>query len=122
MKYINIVLCVLMIYFFVVQYNDPDGLLWALIYIVPAIWAGLAAWRPVRFSEMPAIGLLACSLYGALFLTIYYWPATPNFWLKEVWWETETAREGMGMMIVSVVILIAAYTIWSSRVDQHEEG
>jgi hypothetical protein len=35
-----------MLLFVAVQYNDPDGPLWMVIYGVPAIWAGLAWMRP----------------------------------------------------------------------------
>jgi hypothetical protein len=42
---------------------------------------------------------------------VFYWPAVPGFWRKDVWWVEETAREGMGVMIgfaVLVVVLAAA--------------
>jgi hypothetical protein len=35
-----------MLLFVAVQYNDPDGPLWMVLYGVPAIWAGLAWMRP----------------------------------------------------------------------------
>lgn len=115
MKYINILLCIMMIYFISVQYNDPDGPMWAVIYAVPAIWAALAAFRLKKVQSRGAHILLGASVLGAFALTAYYWPTTPNFWVKEIYWETETAREGMGMMIATVVLLISAATIWSAR-------
>ena len=45
----------------------------------------------------------------------YYWPTTPGFWRQDVWWETETAREGMGIMIVAIVMIVVFYTAWSAR-------
>ena len=48
----------------------------------------------------------AAALYGVY----HYWPTTPGWWRQEVWWETETAREGMGMMIVLVVVLVSGLT------------
>lgn len=115
MKYLNILLCIMMIYFISVQYNDPDGPMWAAIYAVPAIWAALAAFRLKLVQSSIAQILLGASVLGAFALTYSYWPTTPNFWVKEVYWETETAREGMGMMIATIVLLIAATTIWSAR-------
>lgn len=115
MKYLNILFCAMMILFIGVQYNDPDGPLWAVIYAVPAIWAGLAAFRLKHVQGTRSYALLGLSVLGALVLTVYYWPTTPGFWLQEVYWETETAREGMGMMIATFVLLVAAATIWSAR-------
>ena len=51
MRYVNGFFCVLLVLFAIVQYNDPDAILWILIYGVPAVWAGLAAFRPARFAH-----------------------------------------------------------------------
>ncbi|NQW00621.1 MAG: hypothetical protein HQ483_13035 [Rhodospirillales bacterium] len=115
MKYVNILFCVMMVLFIGVQYNDPDGLMWAFIYLVPALWAALAGFRLNHVLGNRAFSALAVSVLGTLVLMGYYWPSTPGFWHKDVWWETETAREGMGMMIASLVMLVAAFTIWSAR-------
>ena len=45
MRYVNGGLCAIMILFVIVQYNDPDFALWTVIYGIPAIWAGVAAFR-----------------------------------------------------------------------------
>lgn len=115
MKYLNILLFLLMIPFLGVQYNDPDGPMWILIYGIPTVWAGLAAFRLDRILNSDASAALSISVAVILVLTGYYWPTTPEFWQKDVWWITETAREGLGMMIASIVILVPAFTIWSAR-------
>ena len=111
MRYLNAVLCLLMLAFAGVQYNDPDGPLWALVYAVPACWAGFAAARPRRLAApLPRrllLGCLALSLLGVL----YFWPDTPRWWASEVWYETETAREGMGMMVVALVLLVVRVSL-----------
>ena len=113
MRYVNAVLVLLLVLFAAVQYNDPDGPIWALIYLVPAAWAALAALQPQRLRRPPArIGLLAC-LAAAVAATLYVWPQQPGWWRKEVWWNSEPAREGMGMMIVTVALLIVAATAWT---------
>lgn len=110
MRYVNLVLCVLMLVFIGVQYNDPDGLLWMAIYLIPAAWAAIAALHaPLLGSGAPRFLLLA-SLAAAITGVIHYWPDTPGFWKQEVWYETETAREGIGMMIVLIVLLV----VWLS--------
>ncbi len=106
MRYFLLVLCVLMVLFGAVQYNDPDGLWWAIIYFIPAAFAGAAFWRPAFVASTASwyalLGAIALAVAGVA----YYWPATENFWRVDVWWHTETAREGMGMMIALVVLLI----------------
>ena len=105
----------MMLLFIIVQFNDPDGPLWALIYGVPAIWAGLAAFRMRIVLGNPAFAILGVCVLAAFAMTVVYWPRTPGFWQQEIWWETETAREGMGIMIGTIVLLVAATTIWKAR-------
>lgn len=110
MRYLNIVLGILMLAFVAVQYNDPDGPLWMAIYAVPAIWAFLAAFRlPVLRSPIGR-PLLWLSIAAGLAAVAYYWPQMPGFWHQEVWWNEETAREGMGVMLLLIVLLVAWIT------------
>ncbi len=119
MRFVNIVLCLLMLLFIFVQFNDPDGLVWMLIYLVPATWAAIAAWRAGLLANgMARVGLwvsIAASAAGML----YFWPKTSGWWRSEVWWEVETAREGMGMMIVTIVLLVV---LFSTRSKSHPGG
>ena len=115
MKYVNIVLCAFMVLFAGVQYNDPDAIFWIVIYLIPAFWAGMVAFRPHVARAKTPLALLGASVAAYVVGTVYYWPTTPEFWRKDVWWETETAREGMGMMIATVVLAIALLTAWSAR-------
>src|SRR5687767_14150983 len=45
MRYVNGFSCVFLALFTIVQYNEPDAILWVLIYGLPTIWAGFAAYR-----------------------------------------------------------------------------
>lgn len=106
MRILNGVLCVILILFAAVQYNDPDVLLWAGIYGIAAFWSGVAAFRPQYLKRPRPRGLWAgCALAGLAGM-IFYWPHTSHWWVQEVWWNTETAREGMGMMIVAGALLL----------------
>ena len=110
MRYLNLLLALAMVGFAAVQYNDPDGFLWGVYYIVPAAWAVLAALR-IGFLRSPlGKGLLVASLAVWLGLVIFYWPQVPNFWREEVFMAEETAREGMGLMIAWLVLLVAWIT------------
>lgn len=84
MKYLNMLLCLLMVLFAAVQYNDPDGLMWGHIFLVSAIWASLAAFRMERILGDRPFAILMVCFVGALVLTIYYWPVTPAFWRQDV--------------------------------------
>ena len=107
MRIANGILCVLMLLFVAVQYNDPDGPWWMLIYGVAAFWAGLAAFRPAALTARAAMPLWAASLALAVIGVLYYWPPVAEWWRESVWWEVEEAREGMGLMIVTIVLLVA---------------
>jgi len=101
-----------MLLFIGVQYDDPDGPLWALVYAVPALLMGLSVWRTGwlrvpggRWAVSAAVLVLTVSTWLA-------WPDTPGFWRREVWWEEEAAREGMGLMIAALVAACALPVAW----------
>ena len=109
MRYLLLALCALMVLFAVVQYNDPDGLWWGAIYMIPAIFAAVAAlWPATLGSGAGRISIMA-AIAAAIVGMVHYWPQTTEFWRVDVWWHTETAREGMGMMIVLVVLAISYF-------------
>lgn len=115
MKLLNAVLAVVMVLFAAVQYNDPDGALWALIYLSGALWCGVAAFRPALFTGDAGLWLFASTCAAAVFALWYYWPQTDHFWSMAVWWETETAREGMGVMILALCLIAAGVVARRAR-------
>ena len=112
LRIVNGLLGLMMLSFVAVQWNDPDGPLWMAIYLVPAVWALLAAFRCSVFRSQFVLGLLWASVLFGASAMIYYWPTVPGFWRKEVWWVEETAREGMGVMILFVVLLVVLVTAY----------
>lgn len=106
MKYVYLGLCVLMVLFAGVQYNDPDFYFWVPVYLVPAAWAALAAFRPDTLRRnVPRLGLIATTILAVVGVG-YYWPKDARWWRQDVWWESELAREGMGIMIVAAVVIV----------------
>ena len=105
------VLAVAMLLFAVVQHNDSDGVFWAAVYGAGALWCGFAALSPATLLWAPARGALLVTLaLGALGVVIF-WPDAERWWSIDVWWPEatgETAREGMGMMILFAALLAAA--------------
>ena len=103
-------LLVLMVLFGAVQYNDPDGLLWMGIYAVPALWCGVGLFWCKVFKNTAVIALFWLSVVMSVAGVVYFWPLTPQFWTKDVWYNVETAREGMGLMIVLIVLLVVSFS------------
>ena len=68
MRYVNGFFCVMLGLFAIAQYNDPDALLWFLIYAIAAAWAGVLAFRP---SLLPASWPAVAGRGPA-------WPMTPS--------------------------------------------
>jgi len=103
MRILHGLLLLLMLLFMAVQYNDPDGPLWIAIYSVPALLMLVAVVRPAVYFHLAGRlvrwGALAVMAAGV----VWFWPSSAGFWRQEVWWETESAREGMGMMIAFLV-------------------
>ena len=115
MRIVNGIFVVLLILFSVAQYNDPDGMFWIIVYGVGALWCGVAAFKSGLFSQSPVFGLYALTLLSSIGGLVYFWPKTPQWWMQDVWWETETAREGMGMMILVLALLIAGVVALRAR-------
>lgn len=116
MRYVLILLGLLMLAFAAVQYNDPDALLWIILYLVPAAWAFTGAFRPAYVRSLPGERLLWATVAVGVGTMVFYWPAMPGFWRRDVWWVEETAREGMGVMIgVAVLVVVLATAMARSR-------
>jgi hypothetical protein len=111
MRYVNGFFFVLLVLFAVVQYNDPDAILWIVIYGLPAVWAGLAAFRPDQFARsqllLTAFGVTLAAMAAGM---IYDWPQS-----IADWWDNEVVREGLGLIIATVALLVVAYTLWRTR-------
>lgn len=118
MRILSAIMGVLLMVFTAVQYNDPDALYWGAIYGLAALWCFFAATSPATVSGTPFNVLLGISGLAALVGVIFYWPKTPGWWSQAVWWETETVREGMGMMITFAATAVAAATAFLARPRQ----
>lgn len=110
MRPVNAILMLLMILFVAVQYNDPDGKLWMALYAIPAVWTAIAVFKHTALGTRIGKTLLGLCLIASCFGIYWFWPDVPGWWQQAIWWETETAREGMGMMIIAIVLAIVWFT------------
>ena len=101
------VCAVILIVFAGVQYNDPDGLFWGPVYAGGATLCALAAFRPRAYAGTLAGLAYAAAVLASLAGMVWFWPSASRWWASEVWWEIETAREGMGMMVLTAALLLA---------------
>lgn len=109
MRYVFFILMCLMILFAGVQYNDPDGLMWMGVYLIPAVWSAIAAFWQRAFEYASTTFMLSSSIAASVVGVYWFWPLTPRFWTKDVWYNVETAREGMGLMIVTGVLCLVFF-------------
>jgi Transmembrane family 220, helix len=108
MRYVNGFFCVVLTLFALAQYNDPDAVLWFLIYAIPAAWAGLAAFRPDLLAPRPGtLGAYAVCLGAAVLGTLYLWPSLPANWI-----HVEEEREGLGLIIATTGLIVVGWAWW----------
>jgi predicted membrane channel-forming protein YqfA (hemolysin III family) len=108
MRILNIVLGIVLVGFAAVQYNDPDVWLWAVLYLVPALWIFAVTFRRQRVAQsIGALRALQATVALYVVAVVVYWPQVPEFWRQDVWMNEETAREGMGVMIALGALLAA---------------
>lgn len=110
MRVICGVLAATLLLFAAVQWNDPDALFWIGLYGAGAIWCGIAAFRPATLDWPPARQMLLASIGLAAGALIAFWPDVDRWWAIDVWWPEESgeaSREGMGVMILFVGVLVA---------------
>jgi hypothetical protein len=113
MRWLYAVFLVMMLAFTAVQYNDPDGLLWMLLYGAAAVWCALALWRPGMLWGSPILrGLAVASM--AVFVLGFFWEIrtySPLFLSHDMMSPgVETTREAFGLLVAAAV---TAYLLWA---------
>jgi hypothetical protein len=87
MRYVYIAVTLLFLSFCAVQYNDPDPLIWIVIYGYAAVLTGLAVFR--IHTPLPIPGLI---IYLAGFFYL-----SPH--VTAQWYHDEEGREALGLLI-----------------------
>ena len=109
MRAVHVVLCVILLLFAALQYNDPDWYYWGPVYLLAASWsfagcAGAAAsctrGRSARIGA-PLSMLLVLAGFASLASQ-----------LGPGWIHNEEARESLGYLICAIT---TALSVWDAR-------
>ena len=116
MTFVYTILMLIMLVFAGLQFNDPDGLFWVLIYALTAIVLGLAAFVPHWFATLPGrillflfVVALACGVY-------VYWPSQLNSFATAQWWDNELVKEGFGVALAYLFTCVTVPLAFRSSV------
>lgn len=103
MRTIDLVFALILLFFALLQYNDPDPLYWTAVYALAALWCGLAAWRPgvIAGSPLLSVGLIV-SVVAFLAGFVALAPTIDANWI-----HVEEAREALGYLICALATLTA---------------
>ena len=91
----------------ILQYNDPDALVWVIIYAIAALVSLSFALNKIRFVIPLVIGLLAFAGF------LYQYPSDfQGFDLNDGDITTvELGREAFGLLIISIVMLVFSFRV-----------
>ncbi|MBP9887633.1 MAG: transmembrane 220 family protein [Leptospiraceae bacterium] len=117
MRITNFILSFMFLLFAAVQYNDPDPLIWICIYTYAAIMcllAGLGKYYKILLIAGILFSFVwAITLAASIFLAFKNYGAGSLFsfsMIKDT--EVEEARESLGLIIVSAVLL---WKFWEGK-------
>jgi hypothetical protein len=112
MKVVNLILAVMFLLFAFVQINDPDPVLWILIYGAMAVICILAAFRSY-YSIVMIILAIALAAYSTILIPgVKEWLSQPDRSMlfddvaKMQHLYVEEAREFLGLMICEAVLVM----------------
>ena len=112
MRWLYVVVAFLFVSFAAVQYNDPDALIWMVLYL----YAALVTIPPIfgRHTILPALGLIVYLV----------WAMTLVGSIDANWWDVEEAREALGLLLAALWMGVLLYCWVRQRRDRprSEEG
>ena len=114
MKLVNLIFCIIFIFFAALQYNDPDPYVWMPIYL----YAAALCWLAFRKKYFPGAYLLGVVVYASYAIYKFFDENGVWDWMikhhaaniadtmkaKQPW--IEETREFFGLVILIVVLLI----------------
>ena len=101
-RFILILLAIILIGFAALQYNDPDALIWIMVYLTYALVVISAVTRPLN--TIWYLFLLIVPLLFACFQWPESWEGIGETMMNE---NTERARESLGLIICALSSLLS---------------
>lgn len=112
MRAVIAIMVLVFVYFTVVQFNDPDPLLWIGLYGAVVAVSVLAFFQ--RGGPVPIVGAIA--YFGG---AIYLWPDLEG----QPWIDVEEARESLGLAVAGCWMAVLAFSWYRRRrIATSEEG
>jgi Transmembrane family 220, helix len=104
-RVVTIVMFGLMLMAVVVQYNDPDGWLWMLIYgyAVAVTWMALRQ----KYTYLSVLG-------GVGYLGGFFYLMPESF---DGWYTNEIAREALGLLITAIWMVVLSAKLYRNLPD-----
>ncbi|PCJ61390.1 MAG: hypothetical protein COA73_07460 [Candidatus Hydrogenedentota bacterium] len=102
---VSIVMFTLMVIAIAVQYNDPDGWIWMLIYSYATVVSGLAIWK--KYSYLSVIG-------GVGYLGGFFYLMPDSF---RGWYTNEMAREALGLLFCAIWMVVLSAKMYRNMSD-----
>ncbi|MCS4436095.1 transmembrane 220 family protein [Aquiflexum gelatinilyticum] len=118
-KYFFIFWSIVFLLFAYWQVNDPDPQIWVSVYLLAAIFCGLAVMG--KHPLIPLGIIIVASIIGA----VYFYPTSVSEWVnyelenKDLTMKTqesEEARETFGLLIIAAILSVSAYFGWKNKI------
>lgn len=91
------------------QRESTDSLFWGLVFGTGALWCTATALLPRLVREVEGQILVLICLGAALIGTWQYWPTAERWWDPDVWRVDENARQGLGMIVTALGMMLVAW-------------
>lgn len=121
MRILNSILTLMFLVFAFVQFNDPDPLIWILIYVAMAIISGMAFFEYYIPKLMWILAFIYVGYAMVLFPGVWKWGTSPDRALlfddiaKMQNIYIEEAREFLGLLICLLVLTFYSYKARSKK-------
>ena len=113
-KTLGILFTILFLWSAYLQLNDPDPVLWVIVYLVAALASLLFAFSKLNF--LLASLLVVCSIIGA----VLNWPGSfEGITFNDMSHKNiEEGREALGLLLCGFIFMIYAFRIYFTQIKR----
>lgn len=109
-RIVSLIMTVLFVVGVAVQYNDPDGLQWMVVYGFAVVVSVMAIFG--RYSSLAVVGVVG--YLGAFFFLM---PST-----FDGWYTNELAREALGMLFCAIWMIVLSVKMFRDLQEIEREA